>query len=158
MMKKLYLYLFIICSHALFSQSMIVSDGGEIKNNGGTITYTVGQFVTSLSGNENQSVTVGIQQPFENDIFLSLDDPELSITTTVYPNPATNYLILHTTDKDNSNNLTYTICSINGLMLDNNKIKATETTIDLKQYSSSIYILQLFKDGQPIKSFKIIKN
>ena len=137
---------------------MIVSDGGEIKSNGGSITYTVGQFITSLAGNKNENVTVGIQQAFENEIYLSLNDPETSIITTVYPNPATDYLIIHSSDKENIDNLTYTISSINGASLDHNKITVSQTTIDLKQYSNSIYILQLFKDGQPIKSFKIIKN
>ena len=64
-LNKLYLFIYIslllVCP--LQAQKLISSSGGVIDNNSGSVSYSVGEPITStISGNSNGDVTQGYQQ------------------------------------------------------------------------------------------------
>ena len=58
----------------------------------------------------------------------------------------------------NNEKLQYELNDFNGKKIDSKPISSEEILIDMQNYASGIYILQIIYKSKPIKTFKIIKN
>jgi hypothetical protein len=148
-----------ICSCAICNgQQAISTAGGEGIGTGGTVSYAVGQVVyTTNNGNEG-TVMQGVQQPYEISVMPTGEDkiginPELS----VYPNPATDYLLLKVKDYMHGN-LSYQLYDTNGKLLENKKLEGYETIIQMDNLARSVYFLKVTDNDAEVKTFKIVKN
>ncbi len=74
-----------------------------------------------------------------------------------YPNPTTTILNLRITDAV-SKKLIYLIYSIDGKLIEQQKISTDLTAISTSKLINGTYLLQVKQNGATIKSFKIIKN
>jgi hypothetical protein len=54
-------------------------------------------------------------------------------------------------------NMNYQLFSANGELLQNNKIESTETSVDLRNLSSSTYYLKVIDETKEVKVFKVLK-
>lgn len=133
------------------------SSGGDATGTNGKISYTVGQVVYTTNTGTNGSMTQGFQQPFEIQTVLGIDNFNINLLMSVYPNPATNWLLL---EMKNSllENINYQLFDLNGRLMVNEKIKSEETTINLEKYPSSVYVLKVLENNKELKTFKIIKK
>ena len=139
----------------LHAQESINGSGGEATGTGGTASYSVGQVVYTTATGTNGSVAQGVQQPFEISTTVGINETTINLEMSVYPNPTTNYLTLKT---DDNANLNYQLVDLQGKVIENKKVIANSTTISMEALPKAIYFLNVTKDNQVVKTFKIIKN
>ena len=140
----------------LHSQETVLSSGGEATGTGGTASYSLGQVVyTTYTGTNVKSIAQGVQQPFEISTTISINENYNKLKLSVYPNPTTNYLTLEA--KDNSN-LSYQLYDLQGKIIERKTVNNKSTKISLEGKPTAIYFLNIVKNNQVIKTFKIIKK
>ncbi len=87
------------------------------------------------------------------------DDLTAEISILVFPNPTTDYVTLVSNGFDFNNNLnSYQLYNYQGKLIRSNSINQTNTTIDLSNLGSSIYLLQVFSQETLFKTIKIVKK
>lgn len=142
----------------LQAQEAITASGGNGSGGGGSVSYTIGQIVYTTNTGSNGTVAQGVQQPFEISVVTAIEEAkDISLDFVVYPNPATDFVILKTGSYE-SDNLSYQLFDIRGHLLENNKIQGTETNISMQNRLPSIYFLKVIDTNKVIKIFKIIKK
>jgi hypothetical protein len=139
------------------AQQATTATGGDASGSGGTVAYSVGQIVYTTNAGTNGSVAQGIQQPFEIQIVLGVEQLEIKLDMMVYPNPTTDVLNLSVGNTETSG-LSYQLFDLSGRLLANSKIKNKETTISMLSYPHANYFLNIIQGNKKIKTFKIIKN
>ena len=86
------------------------------------------------------------------------NDLRSSEVINVFPNPSNN-LVFIDVKQSNLNNLSYTFADVTGKLIENGEVKASIQTIDISNYISGIYILNIFdKNNRILISKKIIKE
>ena len=139
----------------LHAQESPTSTGGEATGTGGTASYSIGQVVYTTNTGTNGSVAQGVQQAFEISTTLGINETSINLELSVYPNPTTNYLTLKV---EKLENLTYQLIDLQGKIITNKKVTAKTSTIKMEDLPKAIYFLNVTKNNQLVKTFKIIKN
>lgn len=139
----------------LHAQESPTSTGGEATGTGGTASYSIGQVVYTTNTGTNGSVAQGVQQVFEISTTLGINETSINLELSVYPNPTTNYLTLKV---EKLENLTYQLIDLQGKIITNKKVTAKTSTIKMEDLPKAIYFLNVTKNNQLVKTFKIIKN
>jgi len=150
-------FLFSIGMLVTSAQENTVSTGGNASGAGGTVSYTVGQAFYNTSSDTTGSVSQGVQQPIEIQVLLGVEEHEIKLHATVYPNPTTELITLSIGNTKTSG-LSYQLFDYSGRVLTNNKISDKNTTILMSRFPNAIYLLSVTKDNKTIKTFKILKN
>ena len=158
--KKAKLYVLLFISFGITSiqaQEAFTASGGDASGSGGSVSYSVGQVVyTTHTGSTGWSVAQGVQQPYEISS-IGIEEMEGQILLTVYPNPATDFLILKIKNY-NGKNLFYQLYDISGKLLENKKVEGNETSIDMSNLLNATYLLKVIDNNNEVKTFKIIKR
>ncbi|MGM0474529.1 MAG: T9SS type A sorting domain-containing protein [Bacteroidota bacterium] len=153
-MKKIMILL--MCG-SLFSlaeaQEVIATSGTVFENGSGSISFTVGEAVTGTLGSAATVLTQGFQQPFDLHIPSTGDLFDLHLS--VFPNPAKGEILIQ---MDHPSGFQYQLYNIQGVLLAEGILTATETGIDLSSFESAVYILQVFNMSGEKKTFKIVKQ
>jgi hypothetical protein len=139
----------------LQAQESPTAAGGEATGTGGTSSYSVGQVVYTTATGTNGSVAQGMQQPYEISVTIGVNETTINLELSVYPNPTTNYLTLKVDDFETLN---FQLIDLQGKVIENKKVTATTSTIEMEELPKAIYFLKVTKDNQLIKTFKVIKN
>lgn len=164
----------------LHAQETVTTTGGEATGTGGTSSFTIGQVVYTTNVETNGNVAQGVQQRYEASTAVGINNAEIDgnvaqglqqqgeVSTTaglkegsinsafsVYPNPATNYVILKT---ENNPNLSYHLCDLLGKVLESEKVNSSSANISLERHPPAIYFLNVVENNEIVQSFKIIKN
>ena len=143
------------------AQETISASGGNGSGSGGFVSFSVGQLFYSVSTGDNGSAIGGVQQPYEISIITAVPEAGgISLEASVFPNPASGFIILSIADY-NREPLEYFLHDINGRMLEQGRITATETTINMAGMVSGVYFLRVVQSvpaSGEVKTFKIIKN
>ena len=146
------LILFLVGVMELQAQEAIPASGGS----GGSASYSIGQTVyTTITGN-NGTVVQGVQQPYEISVVNGLEELNINLNVSTYPNPTNDFLILKIENYDKEN-LSYQLFDINGKLFENKKITNTETSITMNNLIPSTYYLKVIEGNKKLKTFKIIK-
>lgn len=152
------LLLIVIPIMNLAAQESITASGGNATGNIGSVSYSLGQVVFSFKTGIDGWVIEGVQQPYEISSISGVKEAfNINLICTVYPNPATDLLILKV-ETLIWKNLSYKLIDINGKVLQNKKINSYESSISLIQITAGIYFLKVYDNRRNIKTFKIIKN
>jgi hypothetical protein len=154
-MRTLTTLVALICSVGLHAQESPTATGGKATGTGGTASYSVGQVVYTTATGTNGSVAQGVQQPYEISTTLGINETSINLELSVYPNPTTDYLTLKV---DDHSNLNYQVYDLQGKVIENNKVTTSITTISMEALPKAIYFLNVTKNNQIVKTFKIIKN
>ena len=141
----------------LQAQEAVVTTGGNAAGSSGAISYTVGQVAYTTNTGSNGSVAQGVQQPFEIQTVLGMDNFNINLQMSVYPNPTTNYLQLEVKNMDFSY-LSYQLFDLNGRLIANQKITSETSTIPMEQLPTAVFLLKVVDNNKEIKTFKIIKK
>ncbi len=161
-----------VLTTGLQAQDVIPAAGGSGSGSGGSFSYSVGQIVFTTLQGDNGSALQGVQQPYE--IFTSggLNNViETLIPISVYPNPATDHLILDTGPGEISN-FWYYLYDIEGSLVISAKLTHSPTIISMGYLKASTYFLKIVRISgdysysgredqihyDEVKTFKIIKN
>ncbi|AUC75681.1 T9SS type A sorting domain-containing protein [Olleya sp. Bg11-27] len=139
----------------LQAQDNTLTTGGEAIGPGGTVSYSVGQIVYSTLTEAAGSVSQGLQQPFEIFTTLGVNETTINLALNVYPNPTSDFLTLKTKKTEG---LTIQLYDLQGKVLINQTVNSTSTNISLENQQSATYLLNVLKNNQIVKTFKIIKN
>lgn len=154
-MKRLTSIIFLLLINFTFAQKSVVASGGKATGTGGTASFSVGQ--VSYKSPEGNIVSDGVQQPYEIQTLGKSDFTTIELTMKVYPNPTIDELKLKITDQD-LNDLSYILIDSAGKTLSSEKINIEESSINMKEYTTGIYFLNVLSKNEKIKSFKILKK
>ena len=155
---KLLLLFLGIATTSLYAQEAVPATGGEASGTGGTVSYTVGQVLYNTNSGISNSEAQGVQQPYEISIVVGIEAQQgISLLCQAYPNPSTNYLVLEVENYD-LKDLHYQLLDVSGKLLKSKRIESTTSTISMKDYVPSVYLLQVVSESTIIQTFKIIKN
>ncbi len=140
------------------AQNAISASGGNASGSGGSASYTVGQVAYTTNTGTNGSSAQGVQQPYEISVVTAVEKAlDISLEMIVYPNPATDFIMLKISNYD-IQNLRYQLYDISGNILQQNKVEANETSIAMSNYVSATYFLKVSDNNKVVKTFKIIKH
>lgn len=161
-MKHFYLSLILFMAVSIsYAQKTIVISGGDLSNSNFSVSYSIGQTAQQFTSNSSGLIAQGVQQPFEIFEVNTLDLKNLSpinLELKLYPNPTSNLIHL-SFSKGDALNAIYQLYDLQGRLLKNSKIKTLETSINLNNYPSGSYFLNVLDSNKKIiKTFKIIKN
>ncbi len=145
---------------SLSAQEAIPVSGGNASGTGGTVSFSVGQVAYTVVDGTEYSISQGVQQPYNITVVTGVGNASLiSLSCSVYPNPATDYLILrvdgYTPSKDK---LEYRLFNVSGSLLSQGKVDDSEVRVQVANLSPATYFLKVMEQGQDVKTFKIIKK
>ena len=137
----------------VFAQHSVNAGGKNEVSASGSISYSIGQVNYKFSENSSGSLAEGVQHPYE--VFVLYVNETTKIDIEVYPNPTTQYLSIKipfiTAGFD------YKIYDLGSKLLKRGAISDSDTIIDIAEFASSSYILDIQKNNKSIKTYKIIK-
>jgi hypothetical protein len=150
------LWLFGYCG-AINGQNYIPVSGGNASGSGGTMSYTFGQVAYLTKPGTTGNVAEGVQQPFEISVITGFEDTRILLELSVYPNPASDFIILKI-ETDDFVNLNFRLFGINGNLIQSRKPDGDQTQIQMAGLKSGIYFLRISENNNELKTFKIIKE
>ena len=156
-MNIITLFATIYCCEFVQAQESVQNAGGNISSADGSISYSIGQVLYIKNTNPNTSVLQGVQQPYEIQTILNLQNSNILLYLAVFPNPIIDKVILKVQNQ-NFDHLNFGLYDINGRLILKNRIESETTSIDMQQYSKAVYFLKIFNFATEVKTFKIIKN
>ena len=139
------------------AQQATTATGGDAMGSGGTVAYSVGQVVYTTNTGALGTVSQGVQQPFEIQVVLGMEQLAIDLHMMAYPNPTSNVLNLSVGNRDTWD-LSYQLFDVAGKLLTESKIDTKETSIFMADYPQANYFLDVIQGNKKIKTFKIIKN
>lgn len=141
----------------LYAQVDIPASGGNATGGGGSTSYTVGQVVYTTVNGSSGSLAQGVQQPYKISLVTGLEGTEgITLQYDAYPNPTTRYLTLKVEDIKKAD-LIYQLYDLTGKQLENRKVNAIETSIDMNDREQAVYLLRVINNSREVKVFKILK-
>ena len=139
----------------LHAQESPTAAGGEATGTGGTTSYSIGQVVYTTNTGTNGSVAQGVQQPYEISTTVGINETAINLEMNVYPNPTTNCLTLKV---EKTEGLTFQLYNLQGKVITNKKVNSATTRVAMENLPTATYFLNVVKNKQIVKTFKIIKN
>ncbi len=151
------LCLLFVLTITINAQNNIPTNGGEATGSGGTISYTVGQVIYNTSEGNTGSITEGVQQPYEISTLSGVDQTEINLEISAYPNPTNDYLQINIEGLEEQD-LQYQLYSVEGKLIKRANNISNQTQINMSGLMPSCYFLKIIQGNKEIKAFKIIKN
>jgi len=165
-MKQYLISIFIITlSISLNGQNAPVSAGGDLNNENGSISFSIGQLIVTTPNGNNGSISHGVQQPYEiSEITGIYSDNIVRIDISIYPNPAVNELHIKFNDHLAINDKSFLqLFDSKGNLIISQKVYGVKSTLNMEALASGTYLLRINQiseslSPQILKAFKIIKN
>lgn len=88
--------------------------------------------------------------------YLGVNETDINLIFNAFPNPVTDFLTI-SINKDYKN-LSFELLDSNGRLLESKEITSKDTSINMVKRLPSVYLLNIKKGKQTIKTFKIIKK
>lgn len=141
----------------IHAQNNTVTSGGDATGSNGKINYTVGQtnFISETGSNGN--VTQGVQQPYEITVVLGINNKDINLTSSIYPNPASSYVTLNF-NNDDPKNISYLLYDSSGKLYQQKKVNGKQTLISMTDLADGVYFIKVLDNKSELKLFKIIKT
>lgn len=139
-----------------FGQKDVVASGGQATGSGGSVSYSIGQidYITSLGS--GGTITQGVQQPYEIFVVSGIEEQTINLLINAFPNPVIEFVTLDLSETGNETK--YILYSVEGKKITENNISEKTTSIQMSELSSGIYFLEVQRNNQKIKQYKIVKN
>lgn len=156
MKKQFITFSYILTGIVSYGQTSVVTSGGSVSNNSGSISYSIGQVAYQSVSNTSGSVSQGVQHAFEIST-LSLEENKFNFTLNAFPNPTTENLNLRVGNYKQEK-LAYKLIDLEGKVISEASMHSEETTIEMKQLPVATYFVEVHNEGKKVQTFKIIKN
>ena len=157
-------YLSLLAILSIFSVSytqdldhfVIGTDGGYAGNNQFSLSYTIGEVVTDFGRDttNNVDLTQGFQQSRLS--IVSVEDHDLDIDISIYPNPAVDQLNVRISDIDKANS--YSMYDMSGKLIRQEAIRTKEFKISFSSLSTGNYMLVFTDRDRRLKTIKVQKS
>ncbi len=154
-MKNIFSILILFIVNFCFAQKSVVASGGKAIGTTGTASFSVG--LVSYKNPEGNSINDGMQQPYEIQTLGNSDFASVELLMIAYPNPAIDQLNLKIAEQ-NLKDYSYQLYDAAGKTLSSEKINLEESSINMKDYITGIYFLDVKSKDKKIKTFKILKK
>lgn len=135
----------------------VISVAGETQNiSGYEISWTLGEPVIETVSTETTVLTQGFHQ--SKLTVTAIDELLVSdLELKVYPNPTTDFVIVHM--GSTAINAGLSLFDFSGKLLQQYLLTEPDARLNLTAYASGTYILKIYQeDKTPVQSFKIIKR
>ena len=155
-----YSFLIINCSAQVYASQQVIAPAGTSSTvSNATVSWTIGEPLTTTISNSNYLISQGFQQPLANDIATNLNKVNQDgINVSVFPNPTTDNINIRLTN--NIQELKADLFDIDGKLLQRQIIKTaqSEVQLDLMGYAVAAYLLKVYSSDERTNiSFKIEK-
>ena len=157
--KFIFSFLFFAWSNLILSQDSTVSSGSSVETNEGSLSYSVGQILTSQNSNSSSSVlsnttllSHGVQQ-----VFLKRCNENSRVEILATPNPSNGQVTINLINWDEKE-INLNVFDMMGKNVLFTNISEDQTKLDLSYLSSGAYILSLGYSCGSINSFKLLIN
>ena len=138
------------------AQDAVLTTGGNSVGTGGSVSYSIGQVsYTSVSAAGN-SISQGVQQPYEISTVTSVSSESVNLEMLVYPNPTVSGVKLSV--PQNSENLSCQLTDISGKLILQQNITADNTNLAMDELPKGTYLLNVYRNQSIVKTFRVIKN
>ena len=159
-MNKTFYYGFILSMFTcveLSAQDTVNASGGDAIGTGGSVNYSIGQLIINSDKGTNGSLSPGVQHSIEL-LTLGIDDDlEIVTSLTVHPNPTSNHLKIKL-DLESYDGLLYQLYNVNGSLIQSAKIERNNFKVSMSTLPAAIYILNIKKLNNNLKTFRIINQ
>ena len=145
-----------MCCQRSIAQEVVATAGCTFNNQGGSISFTIGESVAQTVTQGDITLTQGFHQ---SNITVSMVNElkDLDFSITVFPNPTRDILILKLT-KENVMGLQYILFDVNGKLLSKKNLEEKETNVPVEALAPGLYLLKVKEGNKELKTFKIIKQ
>ncbi len=147
----------ILCISLTYGQSGVVSSGGSVINSTGSVSYSIGQVDYTYAESNTGSITAGIQQSFRISVINETDMYSDVAEIMLFPNPVKELVHINVVDK-NTEKMSFRLYDLNGTLLKSENLPVKNNTINMHEFASGGYILEVTKNNKRVKTFKIIKK
>jgi hypothetical protein len=158
MKREVYFFIFIIlfAIGSLEAQQVISSAGASATGTGVQLSWTIGEPVIETFTGTSAKLTQGFHQSM---LSVTAIDPTLfpELQVSVYPNPVSTQL-RYKISGERIQNLSYRLFNAEGKTILNKTVENPEELINMEIYTSGIYLLKFFREDDPLKTFKIVKD
>lgn len=153
MNKPILILLFVGSFSFVEAQEVIATQGDSYTAAPGTLDFTIGEVVINTLSNASNDLTQGFHQT--NWKFSGLEDFAPGFVITVFPNPASDYLNIQTTDYQNLHVVLYDEA---GKLVAQEDLLAEKTSIRVAELATGNYSLVVSNNSGTLKLFKLIKS
>ena len=147
----------LLTSGSQYSQSSVLSSGGDFKSSKASFSYSVGQILTTQDLSNSTSLfgekiilSHGVQQ-----VFLQTCDKSTKVEIIATPNPSNGIVTLNLINWDEKE-IQYNVFDALGKSILSSSISNDQSKLDLSFLSSGMYIISLGYHCGSLSSFKII--
>jgi len=127
----------------LKAQDAIPASGGNSKGSGGSVSYTVGQLVSTTEILASGTLIQGVQQAYELSVITeNIEIKGISLSFSVYPNPTNDYILLKV-ENEKLDDLTYSLFNTNGGLVVKDKIGSNITIIQMGTLAAATYLQKI---------------
>lgn len=149
--------LLIAGSGKLHAQQTVAAAGNEASGAGGTCSYTIGQIAYTSNSGTGGEVNQGVQQPYEIVTTAGIEDQNISLELSAFPNPTSGSMTISVSEHTQGT-LSYQLFDFSGKLIEEKEISQNETGVSMDRLAPASYLLKITDNGQLVKEFKIIKN
>lgn len=140
----------------LQAQQSFVASGTNATGSSGSISYSVGQIFYTAKGSNNQ-VNEGVQQSYEILTLATNETKSHESSVSLYPNPVSDVLFVDF-NQDEFSGSSFKLYDAQGKLIKQGSFSQKKNELNFSMLPTSVYIMQIFREGSAIKSFKIIKK
>lgn len=151
---KIFIFLAVFQINA---QEALVSSGANATGSNGNVSYTVGQAIYTTNFSATGSMSQGVQQAYEVQTVMGIDNFDINLQFVVYPNPTADWLAIDIKNY-NYETLHYQLFDLNGRLVLSDKIVSDNTILKMQELSTSMYLLKVLRNNKEVKTFKIFKK
>lgn len=161
-MKKVLLSLAFILSGALIfaqntDQNVIATAGGYLENGTHSVSFTIGETVTTTVTDGNTTLTQGFQQSSWT-IIDRINETNVSGTVKLWPNPAISFVNISFKSQNSLNNFKWKLMDVSGKTVKTGVGENGHARIELNELSQSVYFINIEDDKGVARNYKLIKN
>ncbi|MDO9187002.1 MAG: T9SS type A sorting domain-containing protein [Bacteroidia bacterium] len=131
--------------------------GGMLYGPAGTVSYSIGQIDYETATGSGGNITEGLQQPYEIMILSGIEENDINLTFSLFPNPTADLVVL-SVQNSVPLNLTCSLFNIEGKLIEKREVNSSQTTITMSDLANGAYLLKVLRKSTEVKIFKIIKN
>ncbi len=152
MNKKTIVLIAIFANCSLFAQDVIGTAGDSYSTTAGNIDFTIGEVVINTVTNGTEDLTQGFQQPSWTyaGVYDFVDD----YSAVIFPNPTIDVVNINSPEFAG---VTFTLQDAAGRIVLVGNLTDVNTTLDFSVYATGTYSITLSKQGENLKTFKLIK-
>lgn len=138
------------------SPQIFGSAGNYYAVGGNSLSFTIGEALTTTLTNSNYKITQGFQQPSYMATAISeVENPIYDLS--IYPNPANNVITILNNGNSFANNTQLFLIDVLGRKLIEQQLNNKQTLIDLQQLTAGTYFIVIDENGFDSFTHKITK-